>query len=134
MADDWDGAVKAALKILGKSGDVPKPKPILKTYTDAATAGRKDLTSAIDEFADVLTRVEHSVDWPRQYITSFQDKVDRYDFGLDPNNPASAKKIAEAKKMINAWLDKKIAEIDATASKLRDGRKRVLELKRQVTQ
>jgi len=134
MADDWDGAVKAALKVLGKSGDVPKPKANLKSYTDAAAAGRKDLSSAIDDLADVLTNVEHRVDWPRQYLTDFQDKVDRFNYGLDPNNPASAKKIAEAKKIINTWLDKKIAEIDGIATRLRDGRKRVFELKRQVAQ
>jgi hypothetical protein len=132
MADDWDGTVKAALKILGKAGDVPKPKPTLKTHLDSAVTGHKDLASAMDDLSDVLTDLEHRVDWPRQYITHFQDKVDVFDYGLDPKDPASAKKIAEAKKIINAWLNKKIAEIDANDAKLRDGRKRVLELKRQV--
>ena|SRR5277367_1501666 len=134
MADDWDGTVKAALKILGKSGDVPKPKPLLKTELDAAVADRKNVASAMDALADSLTALEHSVDWPRQYITHFQDKVEVFNYGLDPKNPASAKKIAEAKKIINAWLDKKIAEIDGTDTKLRDGRRRLLELKKQVAQ
>jgi hypothetical protein len=134
MADDWDGTVKAAVKILGKAGDVPKPKPILKTQIDSAGAGRKTLASAMDDLADALTALEHSVDWPRQYITHFQDKVNVFDYGLDPKNPVSAKKIAEAKKIINAWLDQKIAVINGTDTKLRDGRRRLLELKKQVAQ
>ena len=134
MADDWDGTVKAALKILGKAGDVPKPKPVLKTHLDSAVTARKALASTMDDLADTLTELEHSVDWPRQYITHFQDKVNVFDYGLDPKDPASAKKIAEAKKIINAWLDQKVAEINATDAKLRDGRRRLLELKKQVTQ
>jgi len=134
MADDWDGTVKAAVKILGKAGDVPKPKPILKTPIDSAVAGRKTLAAAMDDLADALTALEHSVDWPRQYITHFQDKVNVFDYGLDPKNPVSAKKIAEAKKIINAWLDQKIAVINGTDTKLRDGRRRLLELKKQVAQ
>jgi len=134
MADDWDGTVKAAVKILGKAGEVPKPKPLLKTQIDSAVAGRKTLASAMDDLADGLTSLEHSVDWPRQYITHFQDKVNVFDYGLDPKNPVSAKKIAEAKKIINAWLDQKIAVINETDAKLRDGRRRLLELKKQVAQ
>jgi hypothetical protein len=134
MADDWDGTVKAALKVLGKDGDVPKPKPILKTQLDSEVAGRKALASAMDDLADALTALEHSVDWPRQYITHFQDKVNVFDYGLDPKNPVSAKKIAEAKKIINAWLDQKIAVINGTDTKLRDGRRHLLELKKQVAQ
>jgi hypothetical protein len=134
MADDWDGAVKAAVKILGKAGDVPKPKPILKTELDSAVAGRKALASAMDDLVDALTSLEHSVDWPRQYITHFQDKVNVFDYGLDPKDPVAAKKIAEARKIINTWLDQKIAVINRTDAKLRDGRRHLLELKKQVAQ
>jgi hypothetical protein len=134
MADDWDGTVKAAVKILGKAGEVPKPKPLLKTQLDSAVAGRKTLATAMDDLADALTALEHSVDWPRQYITHFQDKVDVFNYGLDPKDPVSAKKIAEAKKIINTWLDQKIAVINGTDTKLRDGRRHLLELKKQVAQ
>ena len=99
--DDWNNVVKAAMKILGEKGKIPKLNPAI---TKASTANGK----SYDEFSTTrellkkkLLALQDASDALKDAIEQYQDDIDESDLGLNGRDKDDVKKIQAARKILS---------------------------------
>jgi deoxyribodipyrimidine photolyase len=105
MADNWDGADKEAMKVLGEKAKMPK----WPAAVDKAKAG-EDKT--FDEFDKVrqdlkkkLVAEQDAVEKLKDALSQFQDEIEGNNFGLDPKNKDDKKKIDSARRILSGKIE-----------------------------
>ncbi len=100
MPFDWDKTQAAAMKILGKDGEVPDaPANLEKSIADviklleAFDKSREDLEAKI-------TDVENANDAVNNILKKLSAQVEKSDLGLDPKKKDDLKKIQQARKIL----------------------------------
>lgn len=100
MPFDWDKTQAAAMKILGRDGDIPDaPANIEKSIADVqklldvVDKSREDLESKI-------TDVENANDAVNNLLKKLHAQVEKSDLGLDPKKKEDLKKIQQARKIL----------------------------------
>jgi hypothetical protein len=91
-------AVSATKKVLGKEGDLPKPRvdPV-KTLEDARKAAL-GLNKSREEMEKTLIEVQTAVAKAKAVAKQYGDLVDGYNFGLNAKDPKDKKTIDAATK------------------------------------
>jgi hypothetical protein len=129
MADDWDKVEDAVLKVLGDGGGVPEfdvPEKSIDVFTDGV---RAKLAPAADKVSAAIFTLQQNAKSRSEAWEELQDRVDASDLGLSRKNKADVRPIADAKKLLDGFLKKQMAEADAEMKQLRDAHKLALELK-----
>jgi hypothetical protein len=128
MADDWDGAVKDAMKILGEKGKIPKiPGNISKTM-NASDKAYEDFKKIRDELKAKVLALQNADSARKDSISQYQDEIDEDDLGLDPKNKDDAKKIADARKILSSALQDKMDIDDQNIKNLKELDKHLMSL------
>ncbi len=100
MPFDWDKTKAAALKILGKDGDVPDPPPALIKSVDEVSKAITGFNSAREDLEKTILTMENANDGVKNVLKQFSASLAKSDLGLDPKNKDDAKKIAQARKIL----------------------------------
>jgi hypothetical protein len=104
MAENWNGADKEAMKVLGEKAKLPKwPSTI-----DKAKTGEDKTYAEFDkvrqELKKKLVTEQDAVEKLKDALSQFQDEVEGANFGLDPKNKDDKKKIDAARKILSGKL------------------------------
>jgi hypothetical protein len=129
MSDDWDKVEDAVLKVLGDGGGVPEFDVPLKTFASFTDDVRDKLVPAADKVSAAIFTLQQNASSRSELWEELQDRVDANDLGLNAKNKADARPIADAKKLLDGFLKKQMAEADGEMKQLRDAHKLALELK-----
>jgi hypothetical protein len=130
MPDDWDKVEDAALKVLGDGGGVPEFDVPLKAFASFTDDWRDKLVPAADKVSAAIFTLQQNASSRSELWEELQDRVDASDLGLNAKkNKADARPIADAKKLLDGFLKKQMAEADAEMKQLREAHKVALELK-----
>ncbi len=104
MADNWDGADKEAMKVLGEKAKLPK----WPTAIDKAKAGEDKTFDEFDktrqDLKKKLVAEQDSVEKLKDALSQFQDEIEGNNFGLDAKNKDDKKKIDDARKILSGKL------------------------------
>jgi len=130
MSDDWDKVEDAALKVLGDGGGVPEFDVPLKAFASFTDDVRDKLVPAADKVSAAIFTLQQNASARVESWEELQDRVDASDLGLNAKkNKADVRPIADAKKLLDGFLKKQMAEADAEMKQLREAHKLALELK-----
>jgi len=118
--DDWNNVVKAAMKILGDKGKIPKINPAIakagtaseKAY-DEFKKGREDLKKKLLASQDADQAVKDAVE-------QYQDTINEDDLGLNSRDKDDAKQIAAARKILSDRLQESIDIQEENVKNLRE--------------
>ena len=105
MPENWDKAVAAAMKILGDKGKVP---PMPNTLTSGIDKGQKsggETAKAASDLQTKLVDVQKSLGDVMKLAQQFKATIDKDPLGLDPKTADDAKKIKEARALLDAYFD-----------------------------
>lgn len=105
MADSWDAAKAAAVKVLGKQAKIPEPKAMAKADADLQKAYAA-FDKSREDLEDKLVTLQNADSAIGNVYKQFGTLVEKADFGLDAKNKDDAKKIEQAKKILSAYVDK----------------------------
>ncbi len=121
MADEWDAAVKAAQKILGDNGKIPKISPAIAKAAAADHKSYAEFKKVREELkVKLLATQDTSAIW-KDALEQFQDEIDEDNLGLDPKkNKDDAQKIVAARKVLSAPIQGGIDTIDKDIKNLRE--------------
>jgi len=118
----WDIAKAAALKILGKDGEVPDMPDIVQTAADNMGKASDAFDKCREDCEAKLLALQNANDAVRNSLKQFQAKIDASDFKLDSKNKDDLKKIQQARKLLSDRLssatkhytddDKMLDEVD----------------------
>ena len=124
----WDNAVKAAMKILGDKGKIPKVNPAI---AKARTVDEK----AFDEFSKVRDELKKKVlasrdaqQLAKDAIEQYQDEIVESNLGLNARDKEDLKKIQEARKVLSDALQDSIDIADSNLKNLRELDKHLMSL------
>jgi len=84
MADDWNSAVKAAMKILGDKGKIPKLNSAIPKADAADKKSYDDFKKTRDELKAKLLATQNTGEALNDAMMQYQDEIDEDDLGLDP--------------------------------------------------
>jgi hypothetical protein len=130
MSDDWDKVEDAVMKVLGDGGGVPEFDVPLKTFASFTDDVRDKLVPAADKVSAAIFTLQQNASSRSELWEELQDRVDASDLGLNAKkNKADARPIADAKKLLDGFLKKQMAEADAEMKQLREAHKVALDLK-----
>ena len=118
--DDWNNAVKAAMKILGDKGKIPKINPAI---TKAGTADAKtydEFKKGREELKKKVLASQDSGEALKDAIEQYQDEINEDDLGLDPRDKDDAKKIAAARKILSDRLQDSIDVAETNSKNMRE--------------
>ena len=105
MIDGWDKAQKAALKILGDDGKIPKPKATLDKADAAGVKAWEAVCKAREQLEDLIEKLLDTDSACVNALEDFRDTIDSDDLGLDPKNKDDAKKLKDAKATLFECID-----------------------------
>lgn len=108
MAKTWDSAVKDATKILGEKGKVPKLAPAITKSLTAFDKAYEAFDKARQDLKAKLLAMQAASDATKDAYVQFQDEIEESDLGLDPKNKDDVKKIADAQKILSAWVQQNV--------------------------
>ncbi len=103
---DWNDAKAQAQKILGKEGELPKPRTDIETVMNAANKAIAELGTACKAFESKVDGVEDSLSKVKNAANQYDSMISGATFGLDPKKPDQKKQIADAQKILSASLQK----------------------------
>ena len=108
MADGWASQKEAALKILGKDGQVPDiPSHVPPAVKQMLKAwGEFDQSREACEAA--VLALQNNSDAVRNALKQFATKIEKSDFNLNPKDKDDLKKIEEARKLLMGTLDEAV--------------------------
>jgi hypothetical protein len=129
MADDWDKVEDAVMKVLGDGGGVPEFDAPLKSFDIFTDDVRAKLMPAADKVSAAIFTLQQNAKSRSEAWEELQDRVDASDLGLNRKNKPDVRPIADAKKLLDGFLKKQMADADAEMKQLRDAHKLALELK-----
>lgn len=128
MADSWDSVSKAAMKILGEKGKIPKISPGIAKARAADDKSFEAFDKAREELKAKLLATQNTREAVKDGISQFQDEIDESDLGLDPKSKDDAKKIAEARKILSDWLGQQIEVCEDDFKNLKELDKHLMSL------
>ena len=97
---EWDKTKAAAMKILGKDGDVPDPPAsVQKALDDFSKAYESFKKTSADIEKDILA-LENANDGIKNALKQFEATFAKSDLGLDSKKKEDVKKIAQAHKIL----------------------------------
>jgi hypothetical protein len=105
MPENWDKTVAAAMKILGDKGKVP---PMPNTLTSGIEKGQKtnkEAAKAASDLQSKVVEVQKSLGDVLRAAQQFQATIDKDNLGLDPKNSDEAKKIKQARGLLDGYFD-----------------------------
>ncbi len=105
MSENWDKTVAAAMKILGDKGKVPPMSSALSSGIDAGRKVAKETAKAASELQAKVVELQKSVGDVLRAAQQFQTAIDKDNLGLDPKNADDAKKIKQARAVIDRYFD-----------------------------
>jgi hypothetical protein len=108
MAKTWDSAVKDATKILGEKGKVPKLAPAITKSLTAFDKAYEAFDKARQDLKAKLLAMQAASDATKDAYVQFQDEIEESDLGLDSKNKDDVKKIADAQKILSAWVQQNV--------------------------
>ena len=100
MPFEWAKTKAAALKILGKDGDVPDPPPEMEKALADIYKAIEDFNSAREVLEKKILVNENANDGVKNVLKQFKAKLEKNDLGLDPKGKEDAKKILQARKIL----------------------------------
>ena len=100
MPFEWDKTKAAALKILGKDGDVPDPPANLLKAVDSVKSTDDNFNKGREDLEAKILAMQNANDATKNSLKQFQASLTKSDYGLDPKNKDDAKKIEQARKII----------------------------------
>jgi len=106
MPDNWDKTVAAAMKILGDKGKIPPMTGAMNGQMDKGQKSIDDVSKAVSDLQAKLVDMEKACGDVIKAGQDFKSTIDKDDLGLDPKNPDDAKKIKQARALLDAYLDK----------------------------
>ena len=128
MAADWDKAIDAAKKILGKDAEIPTLPGTIDSALDKFQAAKSKFKDICEDLDKACLELEDANSDLKNAVNQFKSKVDKADFGLDGKSKEDAKKIAQAQKLLTAELadgvkncatnEKKIEDLDKSINHL----------------
>src|SRR5580658_8029606 len=104
MSAEWDKAKAAALKILGKDGDVPDMPAAVDKAGEAIGKANDEFDKARDDVESKLLAVQNANDAVKNGLKQFLAKIEKSDLGLDSKKKEDLKKIQQAKKILTDRL------------------------------
>ena len=108
---EWDIAKAAALKILGKDGEVPDMPGLVQTAADNLGKADQAFDEAREDCEAKLLAVQNANDAVRNALQQFQGKIEKSDFKLDSKNKDNVKKIQQAQKLLTDRLNAAIKQV-----------------------
>jgi len=129
MSDDWDKVEEAVLKVLGDGGGVPEFTVPLKAFAALTDGVRSEVAPAADKVSSAILSLQQNAKSRIEAWDELQDRVDASALGLNAKNKADARPIADAKKLLDGFIKKQVADADSEMKQLRDGHKLSLDLK-----
>ncbi len=111
-------AVAAAKKVLGKEGELPKPKVDLNKIGDEFAKAYQSFKSALDELEKQLVEFVTAGEKVKAATKQYANICDGDDFGLDAKNADNKKKIADATKIMLGALGKIEDDMDRNETRL----------------
>ncbi|MDE2004920.1 MAG: hypothetical protein KGI51_00020 [Rhodospirillales bacterium] len=108
--DSWDSVVRAAQKILGDKGKIPKIPPAIDKAREASQKTWDEFSKHREELKKKLLAVRDADEAWKDAVEQYQDEIDESDFGLDPKDKDDAKKITAAQKLLSGRLQQTVDE------------------------
>jgi hypothetical protein len=129
VSDDWDKVEEAVSKVLGDGGGVLEFDVPTKAFASLTDSVRSELVPAADKVSSAIFSLQQNAKSRTEAWDELQDRVDASNLGLNAKNKADARPIADAKKLLDGFIKKQVADADSEMKQLRDGHKLALDLK-----
>jgi hypothetical protein len=114
--DDWNNVVKAAMKILGEKGKIPKLNPAIAKSSTANDKAYDEFSTTRELLKKKLLALQDAGDALKDAIEQYQDDIDESDLGLDSRDKDDVKKIQAARKILSDRLQESI-DVETTNHK-----------------
>ena len=108
MADTWEGVSKAAMKILGDKGKIPKISSAIPKAAAADDKSYDEFNKSRNDLKAKLLATQTAGEARKDAVIQFQDEIEEDNLGLDPKDKEDAKKIASARKILMDFLQDRI--------------------------
>lgn len=113
MPENWDKTVAAAMKILGDKGKIPPMPTALTSGIESGKKANKETAKAVSELQSKLAELQKSLGDVLRAGQQFQAAIDKDNLGLDPKNADEAKKIKQARALLDGYFDKALKATDS---------------------
>lgn len=118
MSSSWEATKAAAMKILGKGGEIPDPKGSFSKSSAELQKAFEAFYKSRSDLEEKLLDVENANAAGKNVLRQFGEKIDKSTLGLDPRDKEEAKKIEQARKLLLDFVDGATAVLDDNDSKL----------------
>ena len=118
--DDWNNVVKAAMKVLGDGGKIPKLNPAIEKAGTADQKTYDEFKKVRDELKKKVLATQDSGEALKDAIEQYQDDINENDLGLNAKDKDDAKKIAAARKILSDRLQESIDLQEENGKNLRE--------------
>jgi hypothetical protein len=115
MPENWDKTVAAAMKILGEKGKIPPMPAALTSGIEKGHKSSREATKAASDLQAKLVDLQKSIGDVIRAGQQFQAAIDKDTLGMDPKNPDDAKKLKQARALLDGYFD---AALKATSAGL----------------
>jgi septal ring factor EnvC (AmiA/AmiB activator) len=112
--------VKAAMKVLGDKGKIPKFSPAIPKAGTADEKTYEEFKKVRDELKKKLLATQDSGEALKDAIEQYQDDINENDLGLNARDKDDAKKIAAARKILSDRLQESIDLQETNGKNLRE--------------
>lgn len=126
--DDWNNVVKAAMKVLGDKGKIPKVNPAIEKAGKADEKTYEEFKKGRDELKKKLLATQDFREALKDALEQYQDDISENDLGLNAKDKDDAKKIAAARKILSDFVQEQIDVQETNGKNLRELDKHLMSL------
>ena len=118
MAATWEQTKAAAQNILGKDGKIPAPKANLDKFITDWVKLDKEYRASVDVLQAKILAMQTGNSAAKLAFKQYSEQISKSDFDLDAKDGDNSKKIQQAQKLLDDFLDAKMDILDANVKNL----------------
>lgn len=124
----WKATRAAAMKILGKKGQVPDLAPAITKGIDKVFEGAQAFADATEQYGDALRELEDANSALEHALEDFTNVVNNTDFSMDADAHGNQTLIGKARSAILAVLANQTAALEKSNKDLEEADKHLIQM------
>jgi hypothetical protein len=118
MANSWNEAKAAAMKVLGNKGKIPETKVNTAKWSADATKANSEYDAAVEVLQAKILALQNMYAIQKNIIKQHSDLIAKNNLGLDPKDEDDKDKIEQGQKILGDYLDEVMENCDVNIKNL----------------